>query len=278
MECDRDPMSIRASLPRRSPLIAVLSAGAVAWMACAETTGPNEPFSLEFERLPSPSIVSGDSLRDIDGVAVPLSATVYNLAGDPLDDAAIQFIAIDTSDAIVIDQTTGHVVATAPRRGTVRLVATTGSLQSSAVTLEIVPEPAAAARSGTIDTLRYSFSNLNLNTSGPLRVVVTRDSANAPVQRYLVRFRLDDRADTVVARLVDDGGRPSPLDPTGSIAIDTTGADGIASRQIRLTSNLSLLATPVDSIVVFADVRLRGEHVAGSPVRLVLPLIRRPTP
>ena len=36
-----------------------------------------------------------------------------------------------TSDAIVIDPVTGHVFATAPRRGTVRLVATTGSLQTT---------------------------------------------------------------------------------------------------------------------------------------------------
>lgn len=276
MERGRDPMTVvPASMAPRRPFIAALCAGAAVWMACAETTGPDEPFSLEFEPLASPSIVSGDSLRDIDGVAVPLRATAYNLAGDPLDDAEIAFIAIDTSDAIVIDPSTGHVFATAPRRGTVRIVATTGSLQSGAVTLEIVPAPAAAARSGTIDTLRYSYANPNVNTSGPLRVIVTRDSANAPVPRYLVAFRLEDRADTVLARLVDDGGRRSPIDPSGAMAIDTTGTDGIASRQIRLIPNLLLLATPVDSVVVFADVRLRGEHVAGSPVRLVLPVTPR---
>jgi hypothetical protein len=84
-----------------------------------------------------------------------------------------------------------------------------------------------------------------------------------------VRFRLDRLSDTLVARLVDDGGRRSPLDPVGSTAVDTTGADGIASRQIRLTPS-GTLRLPVDSIVVIADVQLRGAHIAGSPVRLTL--------
>ena len=252
---------------------AALCLGALAWIACTETTGPDEPFSLEFEPIPSPSIVSGDSLRDIEGVAIPLQAIAYNLSGNRLEDAEITFIAIDTADAIVIDPLTGYVVATPPRRGTVRLVATVGALQSGPVTLEIVPEPAAAAPSGAIDTLRYSFAAIN--TSGPLRVIVTRDSANAPVPRYLVRFRLENLADSVVARLVDEGGRRSPLDPSGATAIDTTGADGIAGRQIRFTPSLEF---PVDSIVVLADVRLRGEQVAGSPVRLVLPVRLRTGP
>ena len=276
MECDRDPMTALRRFGRRVPLVAAVCMSATVWLACAETTGPDEPFSLEFQPLASPSIVSGDSLRDIDGVAVPLEAIAYNLSGDALADAEIGFIALDTSEAIVIDQATGHIFATPPRRGTVRLVAAIGSLQSAPVTMEIIPAPAAAARSGTIDTLRYSFSNPNLNTSGPLRVIVTRDSANAPVPRYLVRFRLEDPADTVVARLVDDGGRRSSRDASGATAIDTTGTDGIASRQIRLNFPPSAsLATPVDSVIVFADVRLRGVHVTGSPVRLVLPVTPR---
>ena len=257
--------------------VAIVVAGIAAWTACSETTGPDEPFSLEFAPLGAPSVVSGDSLRDIDGNAIPLEATAFTLKGRELDDAAISFIALDTSGAISIDQQSGYVVATGTKRGTVRLIAAVGSLQSAPITLEIVPAPSSVAQSGTIDTLRYSFSNPSFNTSSPLRVVVRRDSANAPVSRYLVRFRLADLADTVVARLIDDAGRRSPLDPTGATALDTTGADGIASRQIRLTPNASL-ATPVDSIVVFADVRLRGADISGSPVRLVLPVKQRTTP
>ena len=273
MERDGDQMKRLSSARRRASVAAALCAAIAGWLGCTDTTGPDEPFSLAFDPPVSPSIVSGDSLRDIDGNAMPLHAVAFNLGGDPLQDAEITFIAIDTSGAIVIDQATGYVVANGTRRGSVRIVAAVGSLQSAPVALEIVPAPAKAAKSGTIDTLRYSFTSLN--TSAPLRVLVTRDSANAPVPRYLVRFRLDRPADTVVARLVDDAARRSPLDPSGATAIDTTGADGIASRQIRLTPNALI---PVDSIVVFADVRLRGAHVSGSPVRLTLPVRPRITP
>jgi hypothetical protein len=262
---------------RRIAIIAAVVSAITAWGACSDPAGPDEPFSLEFERPAAPSIVSGDTLRDIDGNAVPLSAVAYNLRGDRLDGAAISFVALDTSRALVIDQTTGYVVATGTRRGTARIVATTGKLQSAPVALEIIAAPDSAARSGTIDTLRFSFSDPSRNTSGPLRVVVLRDSANAPVPRYLVRFRLARLSDTVVARLVDDAARRSPLDPTGATAVDTTGTDGIASRQIRLTPTGSL-STALDSIIVFADVRLRSEHVAGSPVRLTLFVKQRTNP
>ena len=264
---------------RCASALAVLAL-ALLWAGCTDSISPNDPFSLEFDELPSPSIVSGDTLRDMEGNAVPLRAVVYNLRGEPLADSEVSFIVIDTSGAITYDPSSGYIVASGSGRGTVRVVASAGSLQSAPVVFQIVPPPSAVARSGTIDTLRYSFSNPALNTSVPLEVKVTWDSASAGVPAYVVEFRLEEIADTLVARLVDDASRRSPLDPTGATAVDTTESTGtrvgIAGRRIRLTPGPSL-ATPVDSIVVLADVRRLGEHISGSPVRLVLPLVRRTT-
>lgn len=260
---------------RRSRAVLLIAAVAIAWGGCAETTGPDEPFSLEFRPLPAPSIVSGDTLRDIAGNAVPLQAIVYNLRGVPLDETPVIFVALDTSGALEIDQATGYVVATGPGRGTARLVASAGTIQSAPITLEIIPAPASAAQSGAIDTLQYSASNPSLNTSGALRVRVGRDSANAPVPLYFVRFRLEDPGDSVFARFVDDSPRNLPLDPTGASSVTLTGADGIASRRIRITPS-QLLNPALDSVVVLADVRFRGDDVDGSPVRLVLPVRLRP--
>lgn len=261
--------------PTTRALAFALAMVAASWLGCTDSLSPDAPFSLEFEELPSPSIVTGDTLRDLEGNAVPLNAIVYNLRGEPLDDTPVTFVVIDTTGAIELDPASRYVVASGAGRGTVRVIASAGSLQSAPLLFQIVPQPSAVARSGTIDTLRYSFSNPSLNTSVPLEVKVTWDSASAGVPAYIVRFRLEDVADTVVARLVDDGARRSPLDPTGATAIDTTESGGtrvgIAGRRIRLTPNATL-ATPVDSVVVLADVRLRGEHVSGSPVRLVLPV------
>ena len=265
------------SLRGRSAAVALVAAVGLPWLACGEPISPDAPFSLEFERLPVPSIVSGDTLRDIEGNAVPLRATVYDLRGRPIEDAEVSFIVVDTSNSLTVDPETGYVVASGPGRGTVRVVASTGSIQSAPQTFEIVAPPTGAAAFGTIDTLRYSFSNPAQNTSDALEVRVTRDSADAPVPSYLVRFRLATPADTVVARLVDDGARRSPIDPSGAMHVDTTDVSGpragVAGRRIRLTPSQSLGA--VDSIVVFADVRRRGIHVTGSPVRLVLIVIPR---
>ena len=259
-------------------LAACSLAAALPGLGCTESLSPDEPFSLEFEELPSPSIVTGDTLRDVEGNAIPLRARVYNFRGQPLDDAEIAFVLVDTSGALTLDAATGYLVATGSRRGTARLVASSGRLQSAPLSLQIVPAPSAVARSATIDTLRYSYSNPSLNTSVPLEVRVTRDSAGAGVPAYVVRFRLETPADTVVARLVDDASRRSPLDPSGVTALDTTEATGtrmgIAGRRIRLTPGASL-STPVDSIVVLAEVTRRGSHISGSPVRLVLPVTPR---
>lgn len=257
----------------RRRTVAIALAAALPWLGCTDIASPDEPFSLEFDAFPAPSIVSGDTLRDIDGNAVPLNATAYNVRGDPLEDAEITFVVIDTSGAVTLDQSTGYLIASGPGRGTIQIVASARSIQSAPRTIQIVPAPAAVAPFGTIDTLRYSFSNPALNESDALEVRVTRDSASAPVPSYLVRFRLERPADTLVARLIDDDDRRSPTDPSGATHIDTTESTGtragVAGRRIRLTPGSSL-ATPLDSIVVLADVRRRGVHIAGSPVRLVL--------
>ena len=248
--------------------VIVLSAGVAA--ACTDLdTAPDAPFSLEILELPSPSIVVGDTLRDVDGVAAPLTAVVYNLDGEPIPGVPVSFFAVDTTGELRIDPSTGHVTSTGARRGSARIFATVGSLQTPPETLTIVPPPDSTAPIGVLDTLRYSFADPSRNTSDSIAVRVMWDSADAPVARYPVRFRLEDRADTIVARLVDDQGRVSTADRSGAVSIDTTGADGVAFRRIRLTPG-STLATPVDSVAIIAEVTLRGDPVAGSPRRFVL--------
>lgn len=259
----------------RRIVVAAIALG-TATAACTDlNTGPDVAFSLELLELPSPSIVRGDSLRDLDGAAVPLSAVVFNLDGDPIPDAEVSFFAVDTTGELRIDPVTHHVFSVGMRRGTARIFVTSGTLQVPPETLTIVAAPDSAAAVGTLDTLRYSFADPSRNTSDSLAVRVLWDSAGtpAPVPKYVVRFRLEDRADTIVARLVDDQGRVSTIDPSGAMSVDTTAADGLAFRRIRLTPGASL-ATPVDSVVAFVDVRLRGVDVAGSPRRLVLYLVQ----
>ena len=79
---------------------------------------------------------------------------------------------------------------------------------------------------------------------------------------YLVKFNVFPAADTVLARVITDGGNRA--------SADTTDATGVANRKIRI--DVSQITDPIDSVIVMASVKFRGQHIRGSPMRLVLKL------
>ena len=73
---------------RRLAALALVAAAAAA--GCSEVnTAADHVAALQFDSLPSPAVVSGDSLRDSVGRAAPLRAIAINGAGTPVVDAAI---------------------------------------------------------------------------------------------------------------------------------------------------------------------------------------------
>lgn len=242
------------------------AAAVVALCACADVdAGPNVATSLQFASLPFPAVVAGDSLRDTSGAAAPLRALAFNSGNDAIVDAPVRYAALEST--VTVDSITGFVVA-GPIAGpeddtTARVVAYIGGLQSPPLTLRVVPRPDAVSSSGTIDTLRYSVLDSTKNLSGDLTVRVAHAAlpSDVPVRDWVVAFALETPADSVRARIVGENGRAA--------SADTTTAAGLASRKVRLYP--AGLAAAQDSIVVLAIVRYRGAHLAGSPVRLVLP-------
>ena len=82
----------RASWVLISAVVAATGIGT----ACAEIgLGPNEAAAIELDPFPSPSVVVGDTLRNIDGVVAPVRARVFNVRGDVIDDAAPQYLYAD---------------------------------------------------------------------------------------------------------------------------------------------------------------------------------------
>jgi hypothetical protein len=64
--------------------------------ACAEVgLGPNEAAAIELDPFPSPSVVVGDTLRNIDGVVTAVRARVFNVRGDVINDAAPRYLYAD---------------------------------------------------------------------------------------------------------------------------------------------------------------------------------------
>lgn len=232
-------------------------------LACTDIeTGPNVATSLEFEALPFPAIVAGDTLRDINGMVAPLRALVFNSDNDEIAGAPIRYAGLES--VVTVDSVTGIVVAGAKADTATRIVAFIGALQSTPLRLSVVPRPDSVARSGTIDTLKYSLSDTTQNVSGDLAVRVSSrvGTGTVPVRDWIVTFTLQTPADSIRARIVAENGRNS--------GADTTSTAGIAARKVRLFP--AGLTSVRDSVVVLARVRYRGADLSGSPVRLVLPV------
>lgn len=251
------------------PGLAVAVVGGVSFVAsCTNVnTSPTHAVAIEFDSLPFPAIVAGDSLRDSLGVAAPLRAIAYNGNFQQLDHSLIRYIAFDTG--LTIDAN-GFVTAQS-RNGAVRLLATVGALQSVTKSIEIARRPDSVAIVGLArDTLFYKLpDDVAANVSPELSVkLITGDSSGGihNTKGWLVSWQAFYRgnalldSDTITASLWDEGKRVS--------RVDTTGTDGIASRVLRVRP--VGLTTKAESLIVLATVRYRGAQVRGSPVRFVL--------
>ncbi|HUQ19813.1 MAG TPA: hypothetical protein VM099_09395 [Gemmatimonadaceae bacterium] len=226
-------------------------------------TDDNAILAISVDTVAAPAVVLGDTLRDTTGKAVPLTASVYNFKGNVVSSAPIQFQAIDRG--ITVNKTTGFVVGDSLRDTPARIVVSVGGLQAIQQLLVTTRPDTVFAVNGR-DSLVYSFTDTTKNVSPALSVRVrhtlTTDSA---VKNYLVTFAIVSTSDTTLAKLVNDAGTSS--------RVDTTDANGEASRKIRL--NPAKLSAVNDSVIVMASVKYRGA-VRGSPVRLVLK-VKSPT-
>ncbi len=234
------------------------------------STDPHEVISIEFVELPWPAVVVGDTLRDQGGAVAPLSARLFEASGAEVTDAQIQFLSRDATVTIV----NGDLVVGGSTTGMARLLASGAGLQSVVRQIQVVPRPDSLAPEGTIDTLRLVLPDSpQQNRSGDLKVkMVSVDAGGAatPVGSWIVSFALEfDGApvapgDTSHLYLADEAGRVS--------SSDTTDTQGIASRRIRFKVLPGTTIPPLDSVIVIVTASYRGSPLAGTPVRLVLPV------
>jgi len=250
-----------------------LSVVAAAVIGCADIGVPGGIGALDFTGIPFPSVVTGDTMRDTLGLAAPLRAIVYSATGAVIPDADVRYVALDTG--VVIDAN-GFLRATR-RDGTVRVVAAINGLQSQQRQIVITRAPDSVRAGVTALSLTYRVPDAASNVSTPMSLTLqssdTTGGVSANVAGWLVRWRIVYKGDTLapsdtaIAALWSSSGTRHTLR-------DTTKADGAAARRLRLYSNL--LPPQPDSFIVIAEVRHRGAHVAGSPVRYVV-LVSPPT-
>jgi hypothetical protein len=253
----------QARVARTLAAVALLSG-----VACIDlTVDPDAVGSIEFPLLPSPSVISGDTLRDATGAPYPLTAIVYAANGDVLTDRPVTFLSTDTLTHI---GNGGIVIGDTLTFGTTdfvsRLVASVDGLQSFVRNLAVVPRPDTVVRQGAeTDTILYSLPALASDTSMQLSVRLSsyRASDTIAVSSYVVTYRLMTFAGVSVPStdttraffMVNDAGRITTIDTT---------AGGVASRRLRFRINQGQAA--VDSIQVLAEVRRGRQFVPGSPV------------
>ncbi|NUQ11805.1 MAG: hypothetical protein HUU26_05665 [Gemmatimonadaceae bacterium] len=249
---------------RRWLAMAALLAGA----GCLDlSTDPDEIVAIEFNELPWPSIVAGDTLRDSTGAVATLGARLLDGDGDEVT-GPVEFLSQDADVRVLAD---GRVVADDTASGTARLLASTAGLQSIVRQLEIVAAPDSADPDGTPTPLAWVAPDdpaLNVSVPLGLRVLDTSGDTPAGVRGWIVTFDLQvdgqgsSRTDTTRAYLVNDAGRVSYA--------DTTDASGRATRRLRL--RVAPGFSPPDSAVILVRASYRGVSLTGAPVRWVLPI------
>lgn len=230
---------------------------------------PNEIGAIEFPPFPNASIIAGDTLRDGSGKAYPLVARVFDAGGKLRTSPAPVFLAADTLLRVVAES--HYVIARPGVTGTARLLASVGSLQSAARTIDIVPRPDTVARAGVAeDTIAYRVPASPADTTEALAVkvaVTTGSGVKSILVTYTVRH-----AGALVPVTTDTTQQFSLIGPSGQgSAVDTTGIDGSASRRLRFRAPAGQVKQ--DTVYVSANVLgLRGVAVAGSPVQFVVVL------
>lgn len=251
----------------RGRLAAPLVVAVAGFLACSDAvTGPNDVAAIDFTGIAFPALVTGDTLRDGNGVAAPLMATVYNGRGDVIPGAVVNYFTLDTGVRI---DANGYLTATR-RDGLVRLVAASNGLQSQQRTVQVTRRPDSVSAPTRSLAFRYTIPDAPSNVSPALALTLqSLDTAGVSpnVAGWLVRWRIVHNGDTLA---VTDTTKVALWAAAGTrhSLTDSTKADGASSRRLRIYANL--IPVQVDSFIVVAEIKSRGAHVPGSPVRYVV--------
>lgn len=244
--------------------------------ACVEIGGPDEGIvSISNLKLPYPSVVIGDLMRDSLGNPSPVSITAFDANGE-VSNALPVFIALDTTIAVDSDGTI-HGITRDSVGG--RIVAGAGGLQTPPQRVIVTIAPTAVAQTSDPTAIEFvstdTDTSKSTNWSQPLEVTVT--GASGAAQGYIVTYSIvaspdPEVAGTATAYIGDESAR--------TMWRDTTDTKGKASRRVVLRqlaiADAIREGTRPDSVIVHATVKYLGADVPGSPVEFIVPVSRKP--
>ena len=253
------------------------AAVAIVVAGCAvELGGPKDGvLSITNLKLPSPSVVIGDLMRDSLGNPSPLSIKAFGANGEEMIVTPV-FVALDTTVTIDSDGTI-HGITKDTLGG--RIVASAGGLQTPPQRVIVTIAPTSAEINSVPTSILFvpteADTSQKANWSEPLMVKVMGSTGAA--QGYVVTYSLVESPDpevagTPTAYIGDDAARAMPR--------DTTDTKGISSRRVILRQVAVASATrggsKSDSVIVRASVKYLGAEVPGSPIDFVVPVSKKP--
>ena len=262
-------------------VLATVIAATALGTACAEVgLAPDVPAAIELNPFPSPSVVVGDTLRNIDGAVTPVRAVVFNARGDVIADATPRYLYADfnTDSALYVDSATGVIIAKKLVGAERRIAARIGTSLQVLRAVRIVTRPDSVRGVSLTTVLGTTLpdtgrAGAERNTTSTLTANVfhLEAGASSPARSWPVRFELLTPANptndtTALAYLVDDQGRASVL--------DTTDEGGTAGRRVRVRALQFPVGAAVESVVVRATVTDKGRPLRGSPVLMSAPVRR----
>jgi hypothetical protein len=256
---------------RRRSLATVAAIGG-AWLAvaCLDISSPVTGISsITSVLLPTPSVVVNDTLRDTLGNIRPLAVHAFGPNGEQIPDAdiVVRYFAIDSTNKLHVDSTTGVAWgdALSPLAKVVARVSPTngkGTIQTLQVPLPVVPTPVRATKGDSV--IDFPFDPTTVDTLGsglvsPSLDVTVLGDADTPIPSYIVSYKILRMPTSQVSgeptvRILDRSGNDS------TVAI--TSSSGVASRQLRvrlkaIPQNL-LIGAATDTVVVQVRVLYQG--------------------
>jgi hypothetical protein len=257
---------------------ALFGATVVIIVAACELGGPSAGVvSISNLKLPSPSVVAGDLMRDSLGNPSAVSITAFGSNGESIPGEPITYLALDTT--VTIDAT-GTIRGITRDSVGGRIVAGAGGLQTPPLRVVVTVAPTTITKSSAATAILFvnteTDTSKSTNWSDPLVLTVTGVGAVA-AQGYIVTYSLVETPDakdagTPTAYIGDDTAKP--------MSRDTTNAKGEASRRVILRQSALPDATRngsrSDSVIVRASVKYLGADVPGSPVTFYVPVSKKP--
>jgi hypothetical protein len=259
------------------PLVALAAAGALwAVVACLDISSPvSGILSITPIIVPTPSVVTGDSLRDTAGNVMPLQVIAFGANGDTVKDAVVRFFVVDTTHQLHVDSVRGVVWGdTLTSNGAVFARVTPakgkGSLVTPLDTIPIIPVPvSAAADTNFVFAFDATATDTNAvsSISSPFGVTV-RGNGGVAIQKYVVGFEL---VRAPIPKANDVG--PTLLLISSLSTNDSTYAVTDATGHATLRLRLRLSATPRTLNAGGTDTAIVRFHVQykGTPLQFTTP-------